>query len=157
MDLPNYAGTTDVEDLVEFVEEAKHVVEECVFVNQTVPTENVVMMAAVTNPVEPAPQLRVVSTAYAQAQQLLSAQAEFVVQTELEEIVEHAPLVKDAEEDFVNVIMTATKETVETQSKLLEPISDSAHQGHVAPAHPVSVVLLKEDALHLRTVMSMYE
>lgn len=75
--------------------------------------------------------------------------------TELVETVEVAQQDRDAVQDFVNAIMTVTRETVVQQFKLTELISVCAHKDLVEPAPLVSLVELLEDVQLKHPVMSL--
>lgn len=134
MELPKSVVMMVVVVLVEPALLVKNVAVELVLVHQTVTEDNVVMMVVVTNHVDNVQALKPAQTEFVLEQPLLNVLEEFVVQTELEVAVDHAPLDKDVVEEFVNATMTVMTETVELLLKKLEPTLDFAHKDLVVHA-----------------------
>lgn len=148
-----FVGITDVGAHVEPVQAVKHVVVEAVPAKPTVLAVNVVMTVVEDNPVDVAQALKLAPTEFVWELPFLIVVAEFVVITELEEVVDLALLDKDAEQESVSAIMTVRKEIVETQSKRLEPTLDCVPLALVELAHQNSLVEPMEDALNRLLVM----
>lgn len=114
----------DAEEVVEPVPLAKSVAAETVSAFPVALEENVVMTVVEETLVEFAQALKHAPTDFAQEQPQLNVTEELVDLTEPEEAAELAQTDKDAEEETVNVIMTAMKEIVETLFNPKEPTSD---------------------------------
>lgn len=141
------AVTMDVVVHVVPVPSDKNVAEDPVFVHQTVPVDNVVMMDAEDLLVEPAPQLKAVQTESVSELPPLTVLAESVDLTELEETVVPVQLAKDADLANVNATMTVMNETVEMLFRLKEPTSDCAPNDLAVHVLMVLLVDPMEDVL----------
>ena len=135
------------EDIVEHVLAKMFVQEVSVFVSLTAQEESVVMMDVVMNHVESAPPHKPAKMEFVLVPLNLNVQEEFVVTTELADLVEHVPLDKDVVQDNVNVTMIAMKETVVMLLNLTVPILPPAHKDLVVPVLLALPAHRLEDAL----------
>lgn len=108
---PNFVELMDVEDHAVHAHLDKNAAEVTVPVPPIVPVANAEMMVAVETLVEAALTVNHVKTEFVLVLELELVDPEFVDTTELVVLVDHARQDKDAVEEFVNVIMTVTKET----------------------------------------------
>lgn len=116
-------------------------------VKQVVLEDSVVMMDVVMNHVESAPPHKPAKMEFVLVPLNLNVQEEFVVTTELADLVEHVPLDKDVVQDNVNVTMIAMKETVVMLLNPTVPILPPAHKDLVVPVLLALPAHRLEDAL----------
>ena len=135
-----------VEVLVEPALLVRIAAEEHVSALPAVLEDNVEMMVAAEPHVDLVHPPKLALTDYVLELPQLTALEDSVETTELEETVEVAQQDKDAVPDFVNATTTVTRETVEQQSKLMEPILDCAHKDLVEPVPMGLLVQPMEDA-----------
>jgi len=133
--------------LVEHVPLVQHVVVASVFANQTVQADNAVMMVVGLHLAEFVLPLKPVPTEFVSELQLLIVLERYAEPIKPEEVVEVVPRVNVVDLDNANVITIVTKEIVEMQSNLMDPILESVLKNLVELVHLHTIVLLAADAL----------